>query len=88
MRYSRDAIERKRRLGLWREAGAGEAAALDALECPDGREHDGGSASEGSAAAAPEAKEGPEGARARGGGGPSSGREERKVHGGTPPKVS
>jgi hypothetical protein len=88
VRYSREAIERKRRLGLWREARAGEAAALDALQSPVGREHDGSPASEGSAPAAPEAKEGTEGARARGIGGPSSGREERKVHGGTPPKVS
>jgi hypothetical protein len=53
VRYSREAIERKRRLGLWRQARPGEAAALDALESPAGRDDDGGPAGEGAAAAAP-----------------------------------
>jgi len=75
VRYSREAIERKRRLGVWREARADEAAALDALESPAGRDDDVGPAGEGVAPPAPAEAKGAEGARARGGGGPSQGGE-------------
>ncbi|HEX5042954.1 MAG TPA: hypothetical protein VFV75_08610 [Candidatus Polarisedimenticolaceae bacterium] len=87
VRYSRDAIERKRRLGLWREARAGEVAALRGLESPAGRDEDERPAGEGAEAAPPAAAQGREGARARRGGrtGESGERHEGP---GTGPEVS
>jgi hypothetical protein len=84
VRYSREAIERKRRLGLWREARVEEAAALDALESPAGRDDDGGPAGEGAAAPAAAEAEGAEGARARRDGGPRQGGEGRQAGAGAP----
>ncbi len=79
VRYSREAIERKRRLGLWRDAGKDEAAVLDGLESPAGRDLDGRPAGEGSETAAPAAEEGVEGTRARGGGRAGEGGEGRQA---------
>jgi hypothetical protein len=87
VRYSREAIERKRRLGLWREARAGEAAALEGLESPPGRDEDERPAGEGAEAAAPAATEGPQGARAGGGGRTGASGEGTQAHG-SPPEVS
>jgi len=87
VRYSREAIERKRRLGLWREARVEEAAALDTLESAAGRDDDGGPAGEGAEAAASAAAEGPQGARPRRRGGARAGGEGDEA-GPTPPEVS
>ena len=81
VRYSREAIDRKRRLGLGREARAGEAAALDGLESTVGRDGDERAAGEGAAAAAAAAPQGPQGARARRGVGAGESGEGREARG-------
>jgi hypothetical protein len=84
VRYSRDAVERKRKLGLWRAARGGEARALDGIESPAGRDEDGDPAGEGAAPSASAPAEGAEGARARDGGGAREGGEGRQARPGAP----